>query len=184
MTVEHTQKQRFERLFADVYEPLQKYITRRVEPASVDDVLSETLLVAWRRLDQVPEGSALPWCYGVARRVISNHRRSKSRRLRLAEKARSEFAIQDNSTPVGEDSDLEAAFGRLEPPEQEVLRLWAWEQLEPRQIALILETTPNAVSSRLKRAKQKLERELERQKSTPSGHRNDINNPDPDSGAR
>ena len=37
--------------------------------------------------------------------------------------------------------------------------LWAWEELAPREIALVLGVTPNAVSIRLHRAKGRL-REL------------------------
>jgi RNA polymerase sigma-70 factor (ECF subfamily) len=34
------------------------------------DVVAETFLVAWRRLDDVP-ADPLPWLYGVARRVLA-----------------------------------------------------------------------------------------------------------------
>jgi RNA polymerase sigma-70 factor (ECF subfamily) len=37
--------------------------------------LAETFLVAWRRLDDVPD-DPLPWLYRVARRVLANQRRS------------------------------------------------------------------------------------------------------------
>ena len=40
--------------------------------------MAETFLVAWRRLDDVP-ADALPWLYGVARRVLANQRRSADR---------------------------------------------------------------------------------------------------------
>jgi hypothetical protein len=39
---------------------------------------------AWRRIEAIPQGSELPWLYGVARNVVANQRRSFSRRLRLA----------------------------------------------------------------------------------------------------
>jgi RNA polymerase sigma-70 factor (ECF subfamily) len=41
-----------------------------------------------------------------------------------------------------------------------VLRLWAWEQLAPREIAVVLGVTPNAASIRLHRATRRLRERL------------------------
>ena len=49
------------------------------------DAVSETFLVAWRRLADVPTGAdTLPWLYGVARRVLANQRRGNQRRADLS----------------------------------------------------------------------------------------------------
>ncbi len=72
-----------------------------------------------------------------------------------------------------DDPALEAALSELSDEDQELLRLWAWEQLEPREIAVVLATTPNAVSLRLTRAKSKLEKKLTRQDSSISGQKRD-----------
>ena len=45
--------------------------------------------------------------------------------------------------------------------DREILHLWAWERLEPAEIAVVLGVTPNAVSIRLNRAKKKLGEKLE-----------------------
>ena len=64
------------------------------------------------------------------------------------------------------------ALDGLPEPDRELLRLWAWEQLPPREIAVVLGITPNAASIRLHRATQKLKAELERRKDPGSpGHR-------------
>jgi RNA polymerase sigma-70 factor (ECF subfamily) len=45
-------RQHIERLFGTVYAPIQRYVRRRLPDASVvDDVVAETLVVLWRRLD-------------------------------------------------------------------------------------------------------------------------------------
>jgi len=44
----------------------------------------------------------------------------------------------------------------LRSDEQELLRLWAWEDLTPAEIAVVLGITPNAVSIRLHRARGRL----------------------------
>lgn len=172
MKARTTRTERFEDIVNEVFEPLQRYLYRRMPADSVDDVLSETLMVVWRRLDEVPPDASLPWCYGVARKVLSNHRRGDQRRLRLVDRLIAEPA-QVAADPQGIDDgdpDLEAALALLSDQERELIHLWAWEQLEPREIALVVESTPNAISLRLSRAKQKLANSLERQNRTASGH--------------
>ncbi|MEX2252224.1 MAG: sigma-70 family RNA polymerase sigma factor [Acidimicrobiia bacterium] len=162
-------RQRFELIAAQVYEPLQRYLRRRATPDDAADTLSEVLLTIWRRLDNVPGDLPLPWCYGVARRCLANQRRGAQRHLRLVERITAEASASPSHEV--DDPALEAALSELSEPDQELLRLWAWEQLEPREIALVLDTTPNAVSLRLTRAKAKLESKLSRQDSSVDGQK-------------
>jgi hypothetical protein len=60
---------RFDALFRDHHPVVRAYARRRVPPEVVDDVVSETFLVVWRRLDDVPE-APLPWLLAVARNVV------------------------------------------------------------------------------------------------------------------
>jgi len=171
---------RFEAVAAAVFDPLQRYLGRRAGPTDAADVLSETLTTVWRRLDAVPNDDPLPWCYGVARRCLANHRRGEQRRERLHDRLRivgtGADAERDDPQDAVERSDpaLAAAIGRLSESEQEIVRLWAWERLEPREIATVLDLTPNAVSVALSRAKRKLASELgdsrdDRQDETDAG---------------
>ncbi|HEX7099463.1 MAG TPA: sigma-70 family RNA polymerase sigma factor [Acidimicrobiia bacterium] len=159
---------RFEALAAEVYEPLQRYVRRRVAAEAVDDVVADTMLVLWRRVDEIPVGAAVPWAYGVARRQLANHRRAAGRRLRLVRRIEAE----PQSPVVGShplDAELDAALCALSGADREILRLWAWEGLEPTDIGVALEITPNAAAIRLHRAKKKLRDELMRRKDPASG---------------
>lgn len=166
MNSDPARARRFEAVTADVYEPLQRYLRRRATAADAADVLADTLLTVWRRLDHVPVDDPLPWCYGVARRTLANHRRGDERRHRLTEKVvalRPPTTGGDPQRHVDElDPELDAAMDVLSASEREVVHLWAWEQLEPREIAVVLDQTPNAVSVALSRAKRKLAGELDR----------------------
>ena len=49
---------KFVNIFRRYRRPIQAYCTRRTPGSQVDDAVAETFLVAWRRLDDVPEGAA------------------------------------------------------------------------------------------------------------------------------
>ncbi|HET7690880.1 MAG TPA: sigma-70 family RNA polymerase sigma factor [Nocardioidaceae bacterium] len=159
-------QQRFTALAHDVGPALRRYVVRRTDPDSVDDVLADTLLVLWRRLDDVPADEPLPWCYGVARGCLANAHRAARRRDRLTDRL---ATVRTDQPP--DDTDLHEALERLSDQERELVRLWAWEQLQPHEIATVLEITPNAVSIRLHRARRKLAELLDevRKTSAPAG---------------
>ena len=150
----------FEALVADVYAPLQRYLRRRTDPVTADDVLGDVLLVMWRRADDIPADAPLAWCYGVARGCLANALRGSDRRLRLVRR----IAQEPPATPTEDDPLLAEALDALPAGERELLRLWAWEQLAPAEIAVVLGITPNAASIRLHRSKQKLKDQLVRRK--------------------
>lgn len=131
------------------------------------------MLTIWRRLEEVPENGALPWSYGIARRTLANQRRGQARRLRLVQRIESEPGNRSVPDPAeeGPDSELTAALDSLGSQDREILRLWAWEQLEPREIAAVLGLTVNAATLRLSRSKKKLAAELSRQDPDGAGHK-------------
>jgi RNA polymerase sigma-70 factor (ECF subfamily) len=159
---ERDRRAHFTRLAALVHEPIHRYAMRRVDPADVDDVVAETLLVLWRRLDDVPAEAELPWCYNVARNCVANLRRSAHRRVRLTLRLADELHVTDrdgSAVEVGKDH-LHAALAALPAREREVVMLWAWEGLAPREIAIALGTSANAVSLRLSRARRRMRSHL------------------------
>ncbi len=160
-----TREERFEALARVVIEPVRRFLARRTDADTADDVLSDTLLVLWRRFDDVPE-NALPWVYGVARGCLHNAERSRRRQERVAAKVAGQ-PVEPH--PTGTDPRLAEALDRLPERDRELIRLWAWEQLTPAEIALVLDLTANAVSIRLHRARGKLLDEL-RKTGSGAGH--------------
>ncbi len=73
-------RERFEAVVRLVGEPLRQYAARRTDADSAEDVVADAFLVIWRRLDDVPKGGKLPWCYAVARNCLANAERSTRRR--------------------------------------------------------------------------------------------------------
>lgn len=151
-------EERLRRLYTLHGRPVLAYALRRTSSAEdAADAVAETFLVAWRRLDSVPSGDALPWLYGVARRVLANQRRAAHRRVRLAERLRQELppAIQAID-PHAASGPFPPALRRLSADDQEILLLAAWEELEPNEIAEVLGISRIAARSRLHRARRRL----------------------------
>lgn len=155
---------RFAALYADTFDRLLAYALRRVdEPERAADVVAETFLVAWRRLPEVPPGDeARLWVYGVARRVLANDRRGRARRQRLGERLRADLprAVPDHADRLAATATVRAALSRLREQDREILTLTLWEELEPREIALVLDLPVGTVRTRLSRARARLQGEL------------------------
>jgi RNA polymerase sigma-70 factor (ECF subfamily) len=158
-----TREQRFESLFRENYEAVRSYALRRAAPEAAQDVVAETFLVAWRRLDHVPE-DALPWLYGVARRVLANQRRSASRGAALERRlAGAEGAARSSFDPgetAGETELLRVALGRLPDNSREALLLVAWDGLSATRAARAAGCSRATFAVRLHRARARLAAEL------------------------
>src|SRR5436190_21264833 len=90
--VDAARRERFEALFREHYPDILAYAVRRLaDRSAAEEVAAEVFLVAWRRGEDVP-APPLPWLYGVARKVIANSFRSRTRRARLLGRLASEPA--------------------------------------------------------------------------------------------
>lgn len=155
-------EERFSVLFESTHRALLAYALRRVaDPADAADVVAETFLVAWRRMDDVPDGDqARPWLFGVARRVLANLYRGERRRHALADRLRENLTEVVPPPDVGS-TDVERALRRLGEGDREILRLVAWEELAHDEIAVVLGVSRGAVRVRLHRARRRLLAQLD-----------------------
>ncbi|MDX8031856.1 RNA polymerase sigma factor [Lentzea sp. BCCO 10_0856] len=157
----------FETVAQELIEPLRRYLARRTDSATADDVLSETLLVAWRRRDEMP-AEPLAWAYAVARNCLANAERTRRRQDRLLVRIW-QLARPPEQAPARDDPDpaLAGALARLSSADAELVRLWAWEELGPAEIAEVVGMSPNAVSIRLHRARKKMKAMLDEEGERP-----------------
>jgi RNA polymerase sigma-70 factor, ECF subfamily len=156
---------RFERLYASYSPDIAMYALRRTDRETAKDVVAETFTVAWRKLDEVP-ARELPWLYGVARRVLANHRRSARRLIAL----RRRLDAQPAAPTELADPALEDAFRRLSDADREILALVAWEGLTPAEAAVVLGIEANASRLRLHRARRRLATVLGVEPATSTEH--------------
>lgn len=156
--------------FAEIFErhagAIGGYARRRVGLDAVDDILSETFLVAFRRRESFDTTweSARPWLLGIATRVIRRHRKSEERRWRATTAAATSdptIASHEGRSDAQLDAsaalrDLGPRIAALSPKERDVLLLHAWSDLTYEQIASALNIPIGTVRSRLSRVRQKL----------------------------
>lgn len=157
---------RFQELYDAHYSAVAAYARRRTaDVVDAQDVAADTFTIVWRRLAEVPDGeAALPWLYGVARRVLANQRRGNQRRAGLSTRLRSQPSAGpdlESEVVAGEERRaVLAALGRLRPADQEILRLAVWEELPHRDIAGVVGCSESSVAVRLHRARTRLGREI------------------------
>jgi RNA polymerase sigma factor (sigma-70 family) len=137
---------------------VRDFAARRVGVELAQEIVAETFLVAWRRIDSVP-AMALPWLYRVALYEIANLRRRQARAVRLHDALREDRSGKEpeDEGPVTDLARRVArAFAALTPRDQEILRLAAWEQLSAAEAAAVLECSVSAYRMRLHRARARL----------------------------
>jgi RNA polymerase sigma factor (sigma-70 family) len=149
-----TREERFNRLHERHFEAIRRYAFRRA-PALADDIVSESFLVAWRRIDDVPDDER-PWLFGVARHVRLNLQRSSRRQHALTERLTGEIPTSAPGEVAVTGDALSAALSVLSDRDREILLLHAWEELNRREIAAVLGCSVTNVSVRLHRARARL----------------------------
>jgi RNA polymerase sigma-70 factor (ECF subfamily) len=150
----------FEQLYAVHAGAVRGYAMRRCDPETADDVVADVFLVAWRRRAELP-AEPLPWLLGIARRVLANHARGQSRRVRLHDRLAAQPTAAAAPADDRSSARLNAALARLSERDRELLLLMAWEGLELQQAAEVLGVRPNTLAVRFHRARRRLSAALE-----------------------
>jgi RNA polymerase sigma factor (sigma-70 family) len=170
------QAEQFSNLYQSHYEEVLRYALRRTDPETAKDVVAETFLVAWRRMDAIPAGSAMasPWLYGVARHVLANTTRSRLRADRLTRRLgqdRRDTYAADAAGAIAESDRIRSALATLSELDREALRLVGWEELDLTAAALAMGCSRATMAVRLHRARRRLERALGVADGEPADHR-------------
>jgi RNA polymerase sigma factor (sigma-70 family) len=155
----------FKRLYDERYDEVHAFCARRVGLDDADDAAADVFAVAWRRIDEVQPETARGWIFGVARKVVLNQWRSRSRRARLVERVGGSAVRRSEGPDVvvvrrSEDDAVVAAIEQLRPVDREVIELAAWEELSGPEIAQVLGISTQAAQQRLHRAKRRLAKRL------------------------
>lgn len=159
-------EQRFRDVYDAAYVDLLRFVRRRVHPTHAEDVVGEVMLVAWRRLDDVPAdlSAARAWLFGVARKTLQNTRRREDRTdavaVRLAEVLRGSADTGHHPDLVACRVDIAAAWPLLSASDQEAIALSVLDGLTAPEAAAVLGISPTAFRLRLSRARRTLRRQV------------------------
>lgn len=175
--------ERFRGLYRWAQPLVTAYALRRTAtPEDAGDVVAETFLVAWRRLDDVPVGDdALLWLYVTARNVLMNEARRIRRRSELVIRMATALTVHGATANAPDEDGLVAlqCLRSLPEADREVLMLAAWEGLGAEDIGRVVGCSAAAARVRLHRARRQLRRvagalaeigEPTRKHSSGSGH--------------
>ena len=156
---------RLEGLFRGHSATVLKYALRRgATLAEAEDVVSDTFIVAMRRLQEIPE-DPVPWLLRVARRLLANEWRGKHRlRVLTGELA---LAGRDFATPFRDPVDaieererIGGALSRLPEWDREALSLVSWEGLSPAEAAEVMGCSRGHFNVKIWRARRRLVKEM------------------------
>jgi RNA polymerase sigma-70 factor (ECF subfamily) len=132
--------------------------------ADVDDLVQEVFLVAHRRLAEFEGRSKLStWLFGIAYRVLRDHRRSREAGERR------EAAVMPPRPPTEPDRKLshheaaevlDALLARLDPDKRDVFVMAEIADMSVAEIARVLELNVNTAYTRLNAARTRFEEAL------------------------
>lgn len=170
-------RRRFEEAYRVHSAAVVAYAARRTDPLTAADVTSETFVVAWRRVSDLPDPEGQrAWLITIARNVLANAHRSERRRLRLVRKVSSEVErtvreVMMNRGPADTTSDqggledaLLAALEDLDADDRELLTLLAWDGLTRSEICQVLDCSNEALRTRIHRARIRFRTALDRRR--------------------
>lgn len=137
---------------------LLAYLQRRVGVDEAPDLLGETMVVAWRRVDALPRDpeQARMWLFGIARNTLLNHTRGERRRWALANRIRDRSVTEVVSPAADHGFEIRDAIARLDLDLAELIQLVHWERMTISQAAGLLGIPDSTARTRYARAKEQL----------------------------
>jgi RNA polymerase sigma factor (sigma-70 family) len=134
-----------------------RYLRRRLGDDVAEDAAADVFARAIRA-ERAAQAVSLPWLFGVAANVISEHRRSERRRLRAIERLAAQTPSEHSPVEVvaALDPALIRALRRLDRGDLEALLLVVWGELTYEQTAEALDVPVGTVRSRIFRARKQL----------------------------
>jgi RNA polymerase sigma-70 factor (ECF subfamily) len=163
---------RAERLLSASSTDVLRYLQRRTQqPEDAADLLSDAMLVVWRRRSNVPLDAtqARMWFFGIARTLLRGYHSGKTRQEELATALRDQLrtanatAVRDGSSAVAQDPDannVRALIAKLAPKDREIVTLVHWDGFKLAEVAVMLKMPSATVRSRYLRARARLRAEL------------------------
>jgi RNA polymerase sigma-70 factor (ECF subfamily) len=160
---------RFAAMFRSHYVRVRRWVQALGVTAEADDVAQEVFLIAHRRIDSLrADASVKAWLYGIARGVCENHRRGRAREQARRDRLASPAAVGDPEHAAGQRQGaalLQDFLEQLPDDQREAFVLYDIEGMSAPEVAEALGLAAELVHSRVRSAREKLRRFVERQKA-------------------
>lgn len=153
----------FEILAREHADGLMAYLRSAVDDATVaDDLFQETLLVAWRRLDDFDRQRSFgPWLRGIAAKLVLAHRRQRATHalpcdaetLEYLNKRLTQVQRLPGDTLDEKLSALADCVSALPESFRTAIQLRYHDELPPQELAGRLQLSAEALKKRLQRAR-------------------------------
>lgn len=159
------------RLYDSYAREIHRYLTRRLDTATADDLVAQTFLIAWEQRGDYRQdrASARAWLYGIATNLFRRHARSEIRALRAMERqgvagdADPTALVAGRVDAARQAQRIAGAIAGLRDEERDVLLLVAWADLGPSEVADALGVKVATVRTRLHRARATLRGHLSKE---------------------
>lgn len=146
--------QLYDRFALEVY----RYIARRHIGNDSQDLVGDVFLIAFQKMDLIPNGSELPWLYRTAWNVLANAHRKNDPIPANFDLTEME---PDCADVVIMNDQLNRSWLKLPQKDREVLRLAAWEGLSGKELAMTLGISEGGAGAALSRARANLRKAWE-----------------------
>lgn len=166
----------FEILVRDHADSLRVYLRCTIrDPALIEDIFQETLIVAWKRLDDFDKSRPFgPWLRGIAGRLVLAARRKQAKGMVLCdqnilehlEQRVSELGQQPGDTLQEKLDGLRECIQHLPERYREAVKLRYQEELAGPALAERLQITGENLKKRLQRGRERLLDCMQRKRMT------------------
>lgn len=156
----------FEQLYREHHPRLWRFLNKLLRrPHLIDEVLNDTMMVVWSRIDDFAGNSRLStWMFGIAYRQAMNALRRLDEPVEQADDDRA--ADLDDAGPeqsagrMWSHQALNTAMAALSPVHRAVVTLTYEQELGYREIADIMDCPVDTVKTRMFHARRQLRRSL------------------------
>lgn len=168
----HSHESPLEAALRDNSVDLLHYFERRTDRDAGADLVAETMLVAWQREQEHPEGAEASrmWLFGIARHVLNNAKRGQRRRHRLANKLKAMLHPHNASHAADDGVEVRDAVQQLDPELSELVKLIHWEGFSVADAGQNLGLPASTARGRYQRAKEQLREALDDTDSSARQH--------------
>ena len=156
----------FEATFCEIVKEYGKILSafalKRVPAHDADDIVQETFVKAYLKIETLKNPSSLKaWLFAICRNCLSRHLRQERLDPDLPIESEMHPEIVNTSRETCSAAEIRLAMEHLEHSKQQYLILKYWSGFSYAEIAVLLQTTEKKVKSRIYESRQLLKKLLE-----------------------